>query len=155
LQDLRHAVALEPAGPVGDVRGRGTLEVVAGVVVGGVDPGLPESLGAFAAVLPRAHSRPVIACRRSHQTRHTASRTIFRDIFDSPKSRSAKRIGTSTRSNPFRNARYLSSIWNAYPSERTRSSSTASSTSRRQQMKPPVASRTGMPVIVRAYHDPK
>ena len=52
---------------------------------------------------------------RSFHTRHTASRMIFPDIFDSPLSRSVKTMGISRSVNPARQARSLSSIWKAVP----------------------------------------
>ena len=62
----------------------------------------------------RAHlSLPKRDSMRSHQTIHTASRTIFLLILLCPSTRSVKTIGTSVRRNPFFHARKLISIWKA------------------------------------------
>src|SRR4051812_7599779 len=55
------------------------------------------------------------AVRRRSGTRVIASSTMPRLIFDVPSVRSAKTIGTSTTLKPRRIARYVISIWNAYP----------------------------------------
>jgi hypothetical protein len=79
---------------------------------------------------------------------------MARLIFEPPASRSEKTIGTSTTLKPALRARYVVSIWKAYPLVEIRSSPIASSTLRRKHLKPPVRSRTGTPRSARAYRDP-
>src|SRR5690606_19187338 len=102
-------------------------------------------------VANRHYIFPVMDSQRNCHTRQTASRMIFFDIFDSPWLRSTKTIGISQMRKPLRHARMLTSIWNEYPLDWMRSSSIASRTSRRNALKPPVASATGSPVTLRAY----
>ena len=99
-EDLLHAVPLEATLGVDEVI-RALFEVVAGVVELLPDAGFAR------------HRRRKICWNLSHQTRHTASRTIRFDILDSPLSRSVKRMGTSVNENPLHQARNFSSIWNA------------------------------------------
>jgi hypothetical protein len=61
----------------------------------------------------RRQSFPRRLSHRSRQTRHTASRTIFRDILLSPMSRSTNMIGISPIRKARLQARKLISIWNA------------------------------------------
>ena len=75
-----------------------TLEVAAGVV-----ELLPDALLSH-------QRRPKMCWNFIHHTRHTASRTIFFDIFESPVSRSVNRIGTSVNVKFLTHARNFSSI---------------------------------------------
>ena len=58
-------------------------------------------------ILPRS------ARNRSCGTRHAASATMRRDIFEPPATRSLKMIGTSTIVKPSSVRRYVISIWKA------------------------------------------
>src|ERR671935_1025349 len=91
------------------------------------------------------YSRPRRAATRRSGTFQIASRTIARDIFEPPASRSTNVIGTSATLKPARNARYVVSIWNAYPFEWIASRSIVSRTRRRKHLKPHVRSRTRLP----------
>ena len=84
-------------------------------------------------------------------TLHAASATIALLIFDSPTRRSLNTIGTSTTRKPARTARYVVSIWKAYPRALTVSSRIDSRTSARKHLKPPVRSCRSSPSQVRAY----
>jgi len=53
------------------------------------------------------------ALRRMAGTSQAASTAIRNDIFDSPRRRSRKTIGTSTTSTPAHSARYVNSTWKA------------------------------------------
>jgi hypothetical protein len=64
-------------------------------------------------------------------TRSSASATICRLILDTPEARSVKVIGTSTTRNPSCQALCTISIWKQYPLDRTASTGSSSSTSRR------------------------
>ena len=82
-------------------------------------------------------------------TRHSASTTIDRLILDSPRSRSTNVIGTSTTRKPARQACQARSTWKQYPCEATSPSGSAARTSLRYARKPPVASASGSPSMIR------
>ena len=89
--------------------------------------------------------------KSSLQTIHSASRTIWPDIFECPWNRSVKTIGTSTTLSPCRQSLCVISIWKLYPFERISSRLIASSARLRKHLYPPVGSVKGIPVIIWTY----
>ena len=94
---------------------------------------------------PRSLSARRIRRKRIFRTPQNASPKIPLLIFELPRVRSVKIIGTSTIRKPSFHAEYFISIWNPYPRIRIRSKSIARSTSARKQTNPAVQSRTGIP----------
>ena len=62
--------------------------------------------------LTHGHDRSTRSRIAHHVTRPRASTTMRPDIFDVPRTRSTKEIGTSTTRPPRRTSRYVISIWN-------------------------------------------
>src|SRR5262250_1387889 len=104
---------------------------------GALPPFLTCDLRSFRRARVRAPApRQVRLARRSRRprqvtpqtvTRHKASSTIARLIFDVPCTRSTNVIGTSTTRSPARSARTARSIWKQYPWDCTSSSAIARS----------------------------
>src|SRR5207245_5993210 len=95
--------------------------------------------------------RPNQAISLRRGTIHTASRTMVLFILLCPSVRSTNTIGISFNVNPLRHALTVISIWKAYPLDRTRGRSIASSTRLRKHLNPPVRSQMRSPVTHRAY----